>query len=241
MSDENQPPKAPAPMKKTSAVSLKKETVRVTLKPDQAPGGAPTPPAAGAPAPPESTIPLETAGAPAAPPAPPAPTIPLKTAGAPTAPSAPAPAPTIALKSAPAPTAPGGPSTPSWPTPPASSRPSASCPRSFRKCSRRSREHPRRWAGGASCTDTRTRPRCRASWRCRRGETCRSVVRRKGRSAGCAEQSGRVAAHGLGTNNSASFRAKGQEIADTSAGVFFHMPALKPGVESKRRLARDHS
>lgn len=75
-------------MKKTSAVSLKKETVRVTLKPD--PAGAPTPPPA---------------------PAPPAPTIPLKTAGAPAAPSAPAPAPTIALKTAPAPTTPGGPST----------------------------------------------------------------------------------------------------------------------------------
>ena len=70
MSDENQPPKAPAPMKKTSAVSLKKETVRVTLKPDPAPGGAPTPPpapSAGAPAPPAPTIPLKTAGAPAAP------------------------------------------------------------------------------------------------------------------------------------------------------------------------------
>ena len=86
MSDENQPPKAPAPMKKTSAVSLKKETVRVTLKPD-------------------------SAGAPHLLPAPPAPTIPLKTAGAPAAPSAPAPAPTIALKTAPAPTTPGGPST----------------------------------------------------------------------------------------------------------------------------------
>ena len=95
MSDENQPPKAPAPMKKTSAVSLKKETVHVTLKPDPAQGGAPTPP------------PAPSAGAPA----PPAPTIPLKTAGAPAAPSAPAPAPTIALKTAPAPTTPGGPST----------------------------------------------------------------------------------------------------------------------------------
>ena len=103
MSDENQPPKAPAPMKKTSAVSLKKETVRVTLKPDPAQGGAPTPPRA------------PSAGAPA----PPAPTIPLKTAGAPAAPSAPAPAPTIALKTAPAPATPGGPSTVPLASPPA--------------------------------------------------------------------------------------------------------------------------
>ena len=98
MSDENQPPKAPAPMKKTSAVSLKKETVRVTLKPDPAQSAAPTPPpapSAGAPAPPAPTIPLKTAGAPAAP----------------SAPSAPAPAPTIALKTAPTPATPGGPST----------------------------------------------------------------------------------------------------------------------------------
>lgn len=99
MSDENQPPKAPAPMKKTSAVSLKQETVRVTLKPDSAPGGAPTPP----PAPPAPTIPLKTAGAPAAP----------------SAPSAPAPAPTIALKTAPAPATPGGPSTVPLASPPA--------------------------------------------------------------------------------------------------------------------------
>ena len=103
MSDENQPPKAPAPMKKTSAVSLKKETVRVTLKPDPAPAGAPTPP------------PAPSAGAPA----PPAPTIPLKTAGAPAAPSAPAPAPTIALKTAHAPTTPRGPSTVPLVSPPA--------------------------------------------------------------------------------------------------------------------------
>ena len=103
MSDENQPPKAPAPMKKTSAVSLKKETVRVTQSADQPPGGAPTPP------------PAPSAGAPV----PPAPTIPLKTAGAPAAPSAPTPAPTIALKTAPAPATPGGPSTVPLASPPA--------------------------------------------------------------------------------------------------------------------------
>lgn len=95
MSDDNQPPKPPAPMKKTSAVPLKKETVRVTLKSE------PTKPAA------------PTASAPAAPSAPkppaPAPTIPLKTAPVATAPGAPrpvggapAPAPTIPLKTAPA-------------------------------------------------------------------------------------------------------------------------------------------
>ena len=72
MSDsDNEPPKPPKPTKKTSAVPLKKETVRVTLK-----AGADSVPTKGA------------AAAPAAPKPPaPAPTIPLKSA-APTAPGA---------------------------------------------------------------------------------------------------------------------------------------------------------
>ncbi|MFT7304423.1 MAG: hypothetical protein ACI8UZ_003279, partial [Akkermansiaceae bacterium] len=54
MAEENDPPKPPTPMKKTSAVPLKKETVRVTLK-------AEPPAAAPAPRPPAPTIPLKTA------------------------------------------------------------------------------------------------------------------------------------------------------------------------------------
>lgn len=105
MSDEA--PKPPKPMKKTSAVPLKKETVKVTLKATDAEGApAPAPPVAKKPA-------IPTPGdAPAAPKAPtaaikpptatakaptPAPTVPLKTA-APSAPKAPAPAPTVPLK-----------------------------------------------------------------------------------------------------------------------------------------------
>jgi len=77
MSDDKQPPKPPAPMKRTSAVPLKKETVRVTLKAEPTQTGPPAAPTPPAPAP---TIPLKTApvaGAPA-----PAPTIPLKTQAA---------------------------------------------------------------------------------------------------------------------------------------------------------------
>lgn len=93
MSDEKQPPKPPAPMKKTSAVPLKKETVRVTLKADsaspEAKATAPSAPAAPKPPAPAPTIPLKTAPVATAPAAP-------KPAGAP------APAPTIPLKTAPA-------------------------------------------------------------------------------------------------------------------------------------------
>lgn len=97
MSDE----KDPKPLKKTSAVPLRKETVRVTLKATPDAGKAPPPPpapsAAKPPAPsaakppaPAPTIPLKTAGSgPAAPPAP-APTVPLKTAAG-TRPATPAP------------------------------------------------------------------------------------------------------------------------------------------------------
>lgn len=96
--DDKQPPKPPKPMKKTSAVPLKKETVRVTLK---ATDDAPKP---AAPAP---TIPLRAAnpGAPSASkPAAPAPTVQLKTPGAATAPK------TTPLKTQPlaTPGAPGG-------------------------------------------------------------------------------------------------------------------------------------
>jgi hypothetical protein len=80
-------------MKKTSAVPLKKETVRVTLKSTdaEAPKASGPPKAPSAPKPPA-----------------PAPTIPLKTAGAkpPGAPRAPAPAPTVQLKTPGAPRAP---------------------------------------------------------------------------------------------------------------------------------------
>ena len=81
MSDE----KDPKPMKKTSAVPLRKETVRVTLKatPEGKAGAAPAPP---------------TAPSSPKPPAPaPAPTIPLKSTGPGTA-KPPAPAPTVMLR-----------------------------------------------------------------------------------------------------------------------------------------------
>lgn len=75
MSDDKQPPKPPAPMKRTSAVPLKKETVRVSLKAEPSQTGPPPAPA--------PTIPLQTASV-GGPPSPsgapaPAPTIPLKT------------------------------------------------------------------------------------------------------------------------------------------------------------------
>lgn len=83
-----------APMKKTSAVPLKKETVRVTLKADpEHPSAAPSAPSA--PTPPTATAP---AGAPR-PPAP-APTIALRTAAG-TTNTVPKPAPTIALRTGP--------------------------------------------------------------------------------------------------------------------------------------------
>ena len=87
MSDE----KDSKPMKKTSAVPLRKETVRVTLKviPEDskapaAPAGAPRPPA------PAPTIPLKTSGPGTAKPPAPAPTVRLK-AGSVTKPATPAP------------------------------------------------------------------------------------------------------------------------------------------------------
>jgi len=83
------------PMTKTSAVPIRKETVRVTLKAPQ-PGAGPTaPPAPMAPAP---MAPPAPAGAPK-PPAP-APTIPLRSAGSPTG-APPAPAPTVKLNTGP--------------------------------------------------------------------------------------------------------------------------------------------
>ncbi len=106
MSDnENQPQ---LPIKQTTTVPLKKETVRVTLKAADAP-----------PAVPSATVPLAApvrppvpGGAPPAPtapggaPRPPAPTVPLRTAGAPVAPGAPAP--TIKLATSTAPIGPPG-------------------------------------------------------------------------------------------------------------------------------------
>ena len=119
MSDEA--PKPPKPMTKTSAVPLKKETVRVTLKADDAPAApaapsAPKPPAAPvapsapmaptAPSAPTASAPgapkPPAASAPAGPPKPsapaPAPTVALKTAGGPIGGGAPRPAPTVPLK-----------------------------------------------------------------------------------------------------------------------------------------------
>jgi len=110
-------PKDQKPMKKTSAVPLRKETVRVTLKatPEAGKAPAPAPPAPSAapsapsapsapPAPgaakppaPAPTIPLKTPGAGAAKPPTPAPTVPLQAGGAGTKPAIPAPAPTVKL------------------------------------------------------------------------------------------------------------------------------------------------
>ena len=81
--DDQQPPKPPKPMKKTSAVPLKKETVRVTLK--ATPEGE---------APPQAPAVARPADKPPAP----APTIPLKTAQPSNAPRPAAPAPTVQLK-----------------------------------------------------------------------------------------------------------------------------------------------
>lgn len=109
MSEDDNQPKPPKPMKKTSAVPLKKETVRVTLKAD----GAAEPPKT-APSP-----------APTKPPAP-APTIPLKSApktGA--APKPAAPAPTVQLK---APGQPSGPKTTPLKTQPLSAPSGAPAP-----------------------------------------------------------------------------------------------------------------
>lgn len=94
--DDKQPPKPPKPMKKTSSVPLKKETVRVTLKSgdDASKGGdqkkppAPSPPKTSAPAP---TIPLKSA---------PKPDAGKGDAPKPDGPKKPgAPAPTVQLKS----------------------------------------------------------------------------------------------------------------------------------------------
>ena len=86
--DEKPPSNPPKPMKKTSAVPLKKETVRVTLKAtDDSQKAAPAPSAPQPPAP-APTIPLRAANpsAPAPKVAAPAPTVQLKTPGAATAP-----------------------------------------------------------------------------------------------------------------------------------------------------------
>lgn len=94
MSDDNE--KDPKPMKKTSAVPLRKETVRVTLKANPEDSKAPAPPsppkAPDSPKPPAPapTIPLKTSGAGTAKPPAPAPTVQLQS-GASTKPAAPAP------------------------------------------------------------------------------------------------------------------------------------------------------
>ena len=89
-------------MKKTSAVPLRKETVRVTLKADPKDSAAPkppSPPSGNQPPAPAPTIPLKTSGPG---------TTPLPTSGAPspppTAPSVPSPPPTSPVTPAPAPT-----------------------------------------------------------------------------------------------------------------------------------------
>lgn len=119
MSDNQPKPMAPDtakrktaashPMTKTSAVPIRKETVRVTLKaPPQGVTGPTAPPAPLAPsAPPVAPSPMAssapmapTAAIPTSPKPPvPAPTIPLKTA-APSTPVPPAPAPTVMLTGA---------------------------------------------------------------------------------------------------------------------------------------------
>ncbi len=89
---DNQNPAPPRPTIKTSAVPLKKETVRITLRP-QTPEGADTP----APPPPPLSATTAVPAAPAAPappaPRPMAPTVPLAPPPRPTMPGAP-PAPT---------------------------------------------------------------------------------------------------------------------------------------------------
>ncbi len=90
-------------MKKTSAVPLRKETVRVTLKADPKDSAAPKPPsppkAPSTPKPPAPapTIPLKTSGPGTAKPPTPAPTVKLQTGDAPTAPKPGGPAPTVKL------------------------------------------------------------------------------------------------------------------------------------------------
>ncbi len=99
MSDD----KKSKPMKKTSAVPLRKETVRVTLKatpterksPPPAPAAPAAKPKPPAPAP---TIPLKTSGPGTAKPPAPAPTVKLQTGAPTTKPATPAtPAPTVKL------------------------------------------------------------------------------------------------------------------------------------------------
>lgn len=86
MSDQRKEPKPTKSMTKTSAVPIRKETVRVTLKaPPQAGKGPTAPPAPLAPpsgavsAPPAPTIPLKTSGPGTAVPPAPAPTVKLQT------------------------------------------------------------------------------------------------------------------------------------------------------------------
>ena len=94
MSDEKPAPRPPAPMKRTSAVPIKKETVRVSLKADPQTPRSPAPP------PPMTTsaAPPPSVGAAAVPP-PPAPGAGAPTAGV---------SPTVSLKSPSAPVAPSG-------------------------------------------------------------------------------------------------------------------------------------
>jgi hypothetical protein len=114
---ENQPPSPPRPTVKTSAVPLKKETVRITLRP-QGPGAdAPPPPpppgAATSPIPPAPTAPAPPAPRPIAPtvplappPRPVVPGAPSSAAPRPAPPSAPIGAKTIPLSQPPRPTTP---------------------------------------------------------------------------------------------------------------------------------------
>jgi hypothetical protein len=91
MSDDTE--NDPKPMKKTSAVPLRKETVRVTLKADPKDSSAPKPPSppAGGPPAPAPTIPLKTSGPGAPKPPSPAPTVQLQSGASSTKPAAPAP------------------------------------------------------------------------------------------------------------------------------------------------------
>lgn len=118
MSDENPNPIPPPPSPKTSAVPLKKETVRITLRARPA-AGVTQPREATAPVMPvpqavkKATAPIQLPSAPLPPPAPKSSTAPV------TLPPAPMPPPSAARPMPPAPTAIGAPPAPSAPSAPA--------------------------------------------------------------------------------------------------------------------------
>lgn len=117
MSDENPNPIPPPPSPKTSAVPLKKETVRITLRARPA-AGVTQPREATAPVMPvpqavkKATAPIQLPSAPLPPPAPKSSTAPV------TLPPAPMPPPSAARPMPPAPTAIGAPPAPSAPAAP---------------------------------------------------------------------------------------------------------------------------